>query len=146
MTIKITRNQVSNILQKQREKSTFSAIKSGKDIPYYEDSNVPMIWHNQYSAKDSLRLNKSGLFELKTAFKSFPIPLKKGFQVKNVHIKYLERDLIYPYYLDNKKIILFNGKDVLDIKLHDGDLDAWARARYMDDNYQEPPTLPQEKD
>ena len=77
MTIKITRNQVSNILQKQREKSTFSAIKSGKDIPYYEDSDIPMIWHNQYSAKDSLRLNKSGLFELKTAFKSFPIPLKK---------------------------------------------------------------------
>jgi hypothetical protein len=40
---------------------------------------------------------------------------------------------------------LFNGKDSLDIKLQDGDLDKWARARYIDENYQEPPSLPEEK-
>ncbi len=142
---KVTRNQVNNLLQTHREKTTLSAIKKHQDIPYYEDSDIPMVWHNQYSSRNSLRLNKAGLFELKTLFKCFPIPLKKGFQVKNVHIKYLERDLVYPYYLDNKQLVLFNGKDVLDIKLHDGDLDAWARARYMDENYQEPPTLPEEK-
>ena len=142
---KVTRNQVNNLLQTHREKTTLSAIKEHKDIPYYEDSDIPMVWHNQYSSRNSLRLNKAGLFELKTFFKCFPIPLKKGFQVKNVHIKYLERDLVYPYYLDSKQLVLFNGKDVLDIKLHDGDLDAWARARYMDENYQEPPTLPEEK-
>lgn len=127
---KLTRKQVVNLLLSKNSTLT---------------ENTAILWNNEYSPTDSLRLSKSGLYDLKNHFKSFLIPLKKGFQVKNVHIKYLERDLIYPYYLDNKQLILFNGKDVLDIKLHDGDLDAWARARYMDENYQEPPTLPEEK-
>jgi len=127
---KLTRKQVVNLLLSKNSTLT---------------ENTTILWNNEYSPTDSLRLSKSGLYDLKTHFKCFPIPLKKGFQVKNVHIKYLERDLIYPYYLDNKQLILFNGKDVLDIKLHDGDLDAWARARYMDENYQEPPQLPEEK-
>ena len=127
---KLTRKQVVNLLLSKNPTIT---------------ENTAILWNNEYSSTDSLRLSRSGWYDLKQYFKSFPIPLKRGFQVKNVHIKYLERDLIYPYYLDNKQLILFNGKDVLDIKLHDGDLDAWARARYMDENYQEPPTLPEEK-
>ena len=76
--------------------------------------------------------------------KIYPIPLKNGFQVKNVHIKYLELELIYPYYLDNKMLILFSPKDVLEIKLHDGDLDSWTRSRWINDKYQEPPELPED--
>ena len=143
MTKKLNRRQVSNLLLKHREKVSIKAIKEHKDIPYFEDSDEPMIWHNEYSGNQSLRINKAGLYELKTMFKIYPIPLKPGFQVKNVHIKYLEEELSYPYYLDIKKLVLFNGKDVLDIKLHDGDLDSWARARWVNDKYQEPPELPE---
>lgn len=143
MTKKLKRSQVNKLLQSQRQKVVMTAIRSNQDIPYFEDPELPMIWHNEYSGKESLRLNKSGLYELKAMFKMYPVPLKPGFQVKNVHIKYLEEELTYPYYLDNKKLVLFNAKDVLDFKLHDGDLDSWARTRWVNDKYQEPPTLPE---
>ncbi len=144
MENKLSRQQVLNLLQISQEKQTNSAIRKQQDIPFF-DGTSGLIWHNEYSAKDSLRISKKGLWELKGCFKLFPIPLKPGFQVKNVHIKYLEQDLYFPYYLDNKMLILFSPKDAMEIKLHDGDLDAWARPRWVNDRYQEPPNLPEEE-
>ena len=46
--------------------------------------------------------------------------------------------------LDNKMLVLFSGKDALEIKLQDGDLDTWARARWINQRYQEPPKLPED--
>tara|TARA_Y100001970_G_C13740744_1_gene606058 strand:+ start:180 stop:620 length:441 start_codon:yes stop_codon:yes gene_type:complete len=145
MTKKLSRKKVLNLLNSQRHDGIYGAIKSGKDIPYYETSDDLNIWHNEHSSKDSLRISKRGLFEIKTLFKIFPIPMPKGFQVKNVHIKYLEQDVAFPYYLDNKMLILFSPKDALEIKLHNGDLDSWARSRWVNDRYQEPPQLPEEE-
>lgn len=105
----------------------------------------PAIWHNEYSAKESLRLSKVGMMELKTSFKIYPIPMKPGFQVKNVHIKYLEEELIAPYYLDGKALVLFSPRDAMELKLTEGDLDSWSRARWINDKYQEPPKLPDEE-
>ncbi len=144
MTKKLSRAKVLYLLQLNREKQTTSAIKKQQDIPYFDGSSG-LIWHNEYSAKDSLRINKSGLFVLKDCFKRYPVPLKPGFQVKNVHIKYLEEELKFPYYLDNKSLVLFSGQDAMEIKLHDGDLDVWARSRWVNDRYQEPPQLPEEE-
>jgi len=144
MTSKLSRKQVSDIIFKQRQHQVEQAIKTQQDIPYFD--NDPIIWHNQYSINDSLRLSKSGLFELKNLVKIYPVPLKQGFQVKNVHIKYLELELTYPYYLDNKMLILFSPRDVLEIKLHDGDLDSWTRSKWINDKYQEPPVLPEDSE
>ncbi len=144
MTKKLSRTKILNLLNDRRHDGIYGAIKSGRDIPYYETSEDTNIWHNEYSSKDSLRISKKGLFELKTLFKIFPIPMPKGFQVKNVHVKYLEQDLTFPYYLDNKMLILFSSHDALEIKLHDGDLDSWTRSRWVNDRYQEPPQLPEE--
>ena len=142
MTKKLSRKQVFHLLVKHQGKETINAIRKEKDIPYYE-STSRMIWHNEYSSLNSLRISKSGLFELKACFKLYPIPLKSGFQVKNVHIKYLEQDLCFPYYLDGKMLVLFSPRDAMEIKLQDGDLDAWARSRWVNDRYQEPPSLPE---
>jgi hypothetical protein len=144
MANKLSRNQVLHLVTKAHNNLTNQAIRKGKDIPYFEGTSL-MIWHNEYSAKDSLRINKSGLFVLKDCFKRYPVPLKPGFQVKNVHIKYLEEELKFPYYLDNKSLVLFSGQDAIEIKLHDGDLDVWARSRWVNDRYQEPPQLPEEE-
>jgi predicted molibdopterin-dependent oxidoreductase YjgC len=141
---KVSRAKVLNLLSNQRHKETYEAIKGYKDIPYYDDANAPAIWHNEYSTKESLRINKQGLHELKTCFKLYPIPLKNGFQVKNLHVKYLERDMLFPWYLDNKKLVLFSQRDAMELKLQDGDLDAWARSRWVNESYQEPPALPDE--
>ena len=142
MTNKVNRKQVIQLLIERRGHQTIGAIKKQKDLPYFESV---IIWHNEHPSLDSLRISKSGLYELKECFKLYPIPLKPGFQVKNVHIKYLEQDLYFPYYLDTKKLVLFGAKDAMEIKLHDGDLDAWARSRWINDRYQEPPNLPDEE-
>ena len=105
----------------------------------------PAIWHNEYSSKESLRLSKVGMMELKSSFKIYPIPMKPGFQVKNVHVKYLEEELIAPYYLDTKALVLFSPRDAMELKLTEGDLDSWCRARWINDKYQEPPKLPDEE-
>ncbi len=145
MTKKLSREKVLNLLNSRRHDGLYDAIKAGQDIPYYETADDLNVWHNEQGSKHSLRISKRGLFELKTLFKIFPIPMPKGFQVKNVHTKYLEQDLIFPYYLDNKMLILFSSQDALEIKLHDGDLDSWARSRWVNDRYQEPPQLPDEE-
>ena len=144
MTKKLSRAKVLELLQINQGKQTITAIKKKQDIPHFGGDVIGLIWHNEYSALDSLRISKKGLYELKGCFKLFPIPLKPGFQIKNVHTKYLEQDLIFPYYLDNKMLVLFSPKDAMEIKLHDGDLDAWARSRWVNDRYQEPPNLPEE--
>lgn len=128
MTKKITRHQIESL------------IKSRVDVAV----DLPSIWHNENIYSKSLRLSKSGIMLLKNIFKMYPILLKPGFQVKNVHIKYIEQDIDYPYYLDSKKLVLFHDKSVLEIKLHDGDLDSWARTRWIEDRYNEPPVLPEE--
>ena len=73
----------------------------------------PAIWHNEYSAKESLRLSKVGMMELKTSFKIYPIPMKPGFQVKNVHIKYLEEVLEQALIINDarNKILTKIGED-----------------------------------
>ena len=144
MTKKLSRKKILSLLKNHRNKNVCGAIKDGKDIPYYETSEDVNIWHNEYSAKDSLRISKRGLWELKTLFKVFPIPMPKGFQVKNVHVKCLEDEIVFPYYPDNKMLVLFSGKDALEIKLQDGDLDTWARSRWINQRYQEPPKLPED--
>ncbi len=74
MENKLSRQQVLNLLQISQEKQTNSAIRKQQDIPFF-DGTSGLIWHNEYSAKDSLRISKKGLWELKGCFKLFPIPL-----------------------------------------------------------------------
>jgi len=139
MTKKLSRHQVISLLSKHQTKQFKDST-----VTYPDSNKNSMVWHNEYSARGSLRISKSGLWELKTCFKMFPIPMKPGFQVKNVHVKCLEDELIFPYFLDNKMLVLFSGKDALEIKLQDGDLDTWARARWINQRFQEPPKLPED--
>ena len=139
MTKKLSRTQIINLLSKHQTKQLPDTT-----VDYPDSDKNSMVWHNEYSARGSLRVSKSGLWELKCCFKIYPIPMKPGFQVKNVHVKCLEDELVFPYYLDNKMLVLFSGKDALEIKLQDGDLDTWARARWINQRYQEPPKLPED--
>jgi len=41
--------------------------------------------------------------------------MKPGFQVKNVHIKYLEEEILAPYYLDSKALVLFSPRDAMEL-------------------------------
>tara|TARA_Y100001938_G_C7786895_1_gene280638 strand:- start:51 stop:440 length:390 start_codon:yes stop_codon:yes gene_type:complete len=79
------------------------------------------------SFDNSLRLTKIGVQVLEEHFPSYVIKVKQPFSVKAIHIHNLEREMLLPYYIDNKKIVVFNEKDAVDLKLIDGDVELWSR-------------------
>jgi hypothetical protein len=79
------------------------------------------------SFEQSLRLTKMGVQVLEEHFPSYVIKIKQPFTVKAIHIHNLEREMLLPYYIDNKKIVVFNEKDAVDLKLIDGDVELWSR-------------------
>ena len=79
------------------------------------------------SFEQSLRLTKMGVNVLEEHFPSYVIKIKQPFTVKAIHIHNLEREMLLPYYIDNKKIVVFNEKDAVDLKLIDGDVELWSR-------------------
>ena len=79
------------------------------------------------SFEPSLRLTKIGVRILEEHFPSYVIKIKQPFTVKSIHIHNLEREMLLPYYIDNKKIVVFNEKDAVDLKIIDGDVELWSR-------------------
>ena len=76
---------------------------------------------------NSLRLTKIGVQILEQHFPSYVIKIKQPFSVKSIHVYNLEKEMLLPYYIDNKKIVVFNEKDAVDLKLIDGDVELWSR-------------------
>jgi hypothetical protein len=79
------------------------------------------------SFEPSLRLTRIGVRILEEHFPSYVIKIKQPFTVKSIHIHNLEREMLLPYYIDNKKIVVFNEKDAVDLKIIDGDVELWSR-------------------
>ncbi len=93
------------------------------------DAQISLMFVNRSSAsiESSLRVSKIGLQILEEHFPSNVIKIKQPFTVKAIHIHNLEREMLLPYYIDNKKIVVFNEKDAVDLKLIDGDVELWSR-------------------
>jgi hypothetical protein len=93
------------------------------------DAQISLMFVNRSSdsIESSLRLSKIGLQVLEEHFPSYVIKIKQPFTVKAIHIHNLEREMLLPYYIDNKKIVVFNEKDAVDLKLIDGDVELWSR-------------------
>jgi len=93
------------------------------------DAQISLMFVNRSSdsIESSLRLSKIGLQILEEHFPSYVIKIKQPFTVKAIHIHNLEREMLLPYYIDNKKIVVFNEKDAVDLKLIDGDVELWSR-------------------
>lgn len=93
------------------------------------DAQISVMFVNRStdSIDSSLRLSKIGIQILEEHFPSYVIKIKQPFTVKAIHIHNLEREMLLPYYIDNKKIVVFNEKDAVDLKLIDGDVELWSR-------------------
>ena len=93
------------------------------------DAQISLMFVNRSSdsIESSLRVSKIGLQILEEHFPSYVIKIKQPFTVKAIHIHNLEREMLLPYYIDNKKIVVFNEKDAVDLKLIDGDVELWSR-------------------
>ncbi len=93
------------------------------------DAQISLMFVNRSSdsIQSSLRVSKIGLQIIEEHLPSYVIKIKQPFTVKAIHIHNLEREMLLPYYIDNKKIVVFNEKDAVDLKLIDGDVELWSR-------------------
>ena len=72
------------------------------------DAQISLMFVNRSSdsIESSLRVSKIGLQILEEHFPSYVIKIKQPFTVKAIHIHNLEREMLLPYYIDNKKIVV----------------------------------------
>lgn len=76
------------------------------------------IFYNQRTK--GLRLSKIGLDLLKYDFDTYTFAIPKEVKVSLKHIKLLEENLQWPYYISQKQLVLLNEEDAVIFKLVDG--------------------------
>ena len=64
-------------------------------------------------------------------YDSYKIKLNSQTSIKTKHLITLEKYLPYPYYVTDKVLVLFSGKDAVDFKLYDGDLVRWCESKLL---------------
>ena len=86
------------------------------------------VFYNYRSGK-GLRLSKSGCYLMQEVYDSYEINIKSNKPIKTKDIILLEKHLVYPYFITEKKLILFSEKDAVDFKLYDGNFLAWCKSK-----------------
>lgn len=71
--------------------------------------------------KKNLKLNLHGLKWLKRFFKSYEIKLSSEI-ITSKQFRNLQENIVFPYFINNQKIVLFSSLDALELILLDGDL------------------------
>ena len=84
-----------------------------------------------YRRGRGLRLSIGGLKLMQKLYDSYKIKLNSQTSIKTKHLITLEKYLPYPYYVTNKVLVLFSGKDAVDFKLYDGDLVRWCESKLL---------------
>ncbi|RZD43028.1 MAG: hypothetical protein CXT73_01700 [Methanobacteriota archaeon] len=84
-----------------------------------------------YRRGRGLRLTRGGLLLMQKRYDSYKIKLKSQTPIKTKHLITLEKHLPYPYYITDKVLVLFSGKDAVDFKLYDGDLVRWCESKLL---------------
>jgi hypothetical protein len=84
-----------------------------------------------YRRGRGLRLSRGGLRLMQKLYDSYKIKLNSQTSIKTKHLITLEKYLPYPYYVTDKVLVLFSGKDAVDFKLYDGDLVRWFESKLL---------------
>ena len=71
-----------------------------------------------------VRLSKFGLKVMEKSFTSYPFKLE-NFLLTNKAVVKMDRTMQWPYYIDNKKLVLFSEKDSVILKLKGQNLEKW---------------------
>ena len=84
---------------------------------------------SNYRNERGLRLSQSGCYLMQKVYDSYEIKIKDRNPIKTKDIVLLEKHLVYPYFISEKKLILFSEKDAVDFKLYNGDFIAWCKSK-----------------
>jgi|TARA_B100000809_G_C14992072_1_gene478388 hypothetical protein len=97
-----------------------------------ENINANITLHSvfaNYRSGRGLRLTKGGCILMQKVYDSYEIKIKSNKPIKTKDVILLEKNLEYPYFITDKKLVLFNEKDTVDFKLYNGDFIAWCKTK-----------------
>jgi hypothetical protein len=114
---------IEDLKQHNNNDEIFSTISSSK-------IDIHTVFAN-YRRGRGLRLTIGGLRLMQKLYDSYKIKLNSQTSIKTKHLITLEKYLPYPYYVTDKVLVLFSGKDAVDFKLYDGDLVRWCESKLL---------------
>ena len=119
--------KIQNSLQYQ----ITSKLKEELDIAEYDITElIGVIFKNCRIRSNSIsgvRLSKFGLKLMEKSFTSYNFPLE-NFILTNKAVIKMDRTMLWPYYIDNKKLVLFSEKDSIILKLKGQNLEKWLNG------------------
>ena len=103
-------------------------LKQELDIAEYDVTElIAILFKNCRIRPDGIsgvRLSKFGLKLMEKSFTSYPFKLE-NFLLTNKAVVKMDRTMQWPYYIDNKKLVLFSEKDSVILKLKGQNLEKW---------------------
>ena len=108
-----------------------SKLKQELDINEYDIPELMgLIFKNCRIKSDSVsgvRLSKFGLKLMEKSYTCYHFSLN-NFILTNKAVVKMDRTMLWPYYIDNKKLVLFSEKDSVILKLKGQNLEKWLNG------------------
>lgn len=115
-------------LQNSLQYQIVSKLKQELDIGEYDVLElIAIIFKNARIRKSSItgvRLSKFGLKLMEKSFTSYKFALE-NFLLTNKAVVKMDRTMVWPYFIDNKQMVLFSEKDSIILKLKGQNLEKW---------------------
>ena len=108
-----------------------SKLKQELDINEYDIPELMGIIFKNCRVKSEsvtgVRLSKFGLKLMEKSYSCYHFSLN-NFILTNKAVVKMDRTMLWPYYIDNKKLVLFSEKDSVILKLKGHNLEKWLNG------------------
>ena len=115
-------------LQNSLQYQIVSKLKQELDIAEYDVTElIAIIFKNcriRSNGVTGVRLSKFGLKLMEKSFTCYNFKLE-NFLLTNKAVVKMDRTMQWPYFIDNKKLVLFSEKDSVILKLKGKNLEKW---------------------
>ena len=106
-------------------------IKQELDINQYSVLEILPLFFKNHRIRGNkvigVRLTKYGLTLMQKSFTCYNFKLE-NFKLSNKAVVKLDQTMQWPYFVDNKKLVLFSEKDSIILKLKGQNLEKWLQG------------------
>ena len=106
-------------------------IKQELDISQYSVLDIMPLFFKNHRIRGNkiigVRLTKYGLTLMEKSFTCYNFKLD-NFKLSNKAVVKLDQTMQWPYFVDNKKLVLFSEKDSIILKLKGQNLEKWLQG------------------
>ena len=106
-------------------------IRQELDINEYSELEIMPLFFKNHRIRGNkvigVRLTKYGLTLMEKSFTCYNFKLE-NFKLSNKAVVKLDQTMQWPYFVDNKKLVLFSEKDSIILKLKGQNLEKWLQG------------------